>query len=167
MILRAGEKVLTTGRAVSITHSDAAGVLYLTTQRLIFETSRSGLFRAGSTSTLLDLPLAAVSDAHVDRPRIRVRRATAARIRFVTPHGEVDFRVDHPEVWRQYLAAAKRAAPPPERPAPSSVTVSVHLPPAGPAAPAPAPVIRVRCPYCRAVYDEALGRCPGCGARFA
>lgn len=157
MILYRGEKVLTQGPATSITHDKASGLLYLTNYRLVFEVSRPGLLRPGTTSTLLDLPLGQVSDAHVNRPRIRIRFFDSSRLRFQTHRGEVDFVVDHPEVWRQYFADAKRETYPP--PPTSAVTVQVNVPP-----PPPASTIRLRCPYCRTTYDEARGRCPTCGA---
>jgi hypothetical protein len=100
MILQRDEKILTQGPATSLTHAKAQGLLFLTNYRLVFETSRSGLLRPGSTSTLLDLPLDQVSDAHVNRPRLRVRFLDSSRLRFQTHRGEVDFVVDHPEVWR-------------------------------------------------------------------
>lgn len=160
MILHRDEKVLTQGPATSVTHGKASGLLFLTNFRLVFETHRPGLIRPGSTSTLLDLPLDMVSDAHVNRPRLRVRFLDSSRLRFQTHRGEVDFVVDHPEVWHQYFADAKRqmelpsqAAPPP------AIAVHVTVPPSSsPSA------IHLRCPYCRTTYDESRGRCPNCGA---
>ncbi|MGA7861117.1 MAG: hypothetical protein WCB19_04605 [Thermoplasmata archaeon] len=160
MILHRGEKILTQGPATSLTHDKATGLLFLTNYRLVFEASRSGLLRPGSTSTLLDLPLEQVSDAHVNRPRLRIRFLDSSRLRFQTHRGEVDFVVDHPEVWRQYFADAKRETyPPSHSPAAPAITVHVNVPPAPPAS-----TIHIRCPYCRTTYDEARGRCPTCGA---
>jgi hypothetical protein len=160
MILLRDEKVLTQGPATSLTHDKAQGLLFLTNYRLVFEASRPGLLRAGSTSTLLDLPLDQVSDAHVSRPRLRIRFLDSSRLRFQTHRGEVDFVVDHPEIWRQYFADAKRESYPASRsPPPPAVTVHVNIP----AAP-PASTIYLRCPYCRTTYDETRGRCPTCGA---
>lgn len=158
MILLRGEKVLTQGPATSLTHDKASGLLFLTNYRLVFETHRPGLLRPGSTSTLLDLPLDQVSDAHVNRPRLRIRFIDSSRLRFETHRGEVDFVVDHPEVWRQYFADAKRETAPPS-PYPPAVVVQVTVPPSP-----PAPSIHVRCPYCRTTYEESRGRCPTCGA---
>jgi hypothetical protein len=160
MILHRGEKILTQGPATSITHDKAPGLLFLTNYRLVFETTRPGILRAGSTSTLLDLPLDQVSDAHVNRPRLRVRFLDSSRLRFQTHRGEVDFVVDHPEIWRQYFADAKREMDLPSRaPPPPAIAVHVTVPPAPPAT-----TIHIRCPYCRSTYDEARGRCPTCGA---
>jgi DNA-binding transcriptional LysR family regulator len=160
MILQRDEKILTQGPATSLTHDKAPGLLFLTNYRLVFETSRSGLLRAGSTSTLLDLPLDLVSDAHVNRPRLRVRFLDSSRLRFQTHRGEVDFVVDHPEVWRQYFADAKRETYPASlAPHSPTVTVQVNVPPSPPAS-----AIHIRCPYCRTTYDESRGRCPNCGA---
>ncbi|MCI4347512.1 MAG: hypothetical protein L3J97_02695 [Thermoplasmata archaeon] len=160
MILLRDEKILTQGAATSLTHDKAAGLLFLTNYRLVFEANRPGLFRPGSTSTLLDLPLEQVSDAHVSRPRLRVRFLDSSRLRFQTHRGEVDFVVDHPEVWRQYFADAKRTAYPPSYTSgPPTISVQVHVPPAP-----PSPPIHIRCAYCRTAYDESLGRCPNCGA---
>jgi len=159
MILQRGEKILTQGPATSLTHDKASGLLFLTNYRLVFEATRSGLLRPGSTSTLLDLPLEQVSDAHVNRPRIRIRFLDSSLLRFQTHRGEVDFVVDHPEVWRQYFADAKREAyPPSHAPVPPTVSVQVNVPPAPPS------TIHIRCPYCRTAYDETRGRCPNCGA---
>jgi hypothetical protein len=160
LILHRGEKILTQGPATSITHGKASGLLFLTNYRLVFETSRWGLIRAGSTSTILDLPLDQVSDAHVNRPRLRIRFLDASRLRFQTHRGEVDFVVDHPEVWHQHFADAKREMDLASRiPPPPAIAVHVNLPPAPPAT-----TIHIRCPYCRTTYDEARGRCPTCGA---
>lgn len=160
MILHRGEKVLTQGPATSLTHQKTSGLLFLTNYRLVFEVTRSGLIRAGSTSTLLDLPLDMISDAHVNRPRLRIRFLDSSRLRFQTHRGEVDFVVDHPEVWRQFFAGAKRDTPPPTLGGgPPPITVQVHVPPS-PAS----PTVLMRCPYCRSTYDESRGRCPTCGA---
>lgn len=160
MILHRGEQVLTQGPATSLTHDKASGTLYLTSHRLVFETTRPGILRPGSTATVLDLPLDLVSDAHVDRPRLRVRFLDSSRLRFETHRGGVDFVVDHPEVWRQYFAQVKRERDPPFHPSGApALSVQVHVP----AAP-PAPAVHLRCPYCRTVYDERKGRCPSCGA---
>ena len=160
MILQRDEKILTQGPATSLTHGKASGLLFLTNYRIVFETSRPGLIRAGTTSTLLDLPLDVVSDAHVSRPRLRVRFLDSSRLRFQTHRGEVDFVVDHPEVWRQYFADAKRERYPPSHvPAPPPVSVHITVPPSPPAT-----AIHIRCPYCRSTYDERRGRCPTCGA---
>jgi len=160
MILHRGEKVLTQGPATSLTHQKATGLLFLTNYRLVFESTRPGLIRAGSTSTLLDLPLDMVADAHVNRPRLRIRFLDSSRLRFQTHRGEVDFVVDHPEIWRQYFAEAKRETYPASAVASTPpITVQVHLPPSP-----PGPTVLFRCPYCRTTYDEARGRCPNCGA---
>lgn len=160
MILLRDERILTQGPATSLTHAKASGLLFLTNYRLVFEISRSGLLRPGATSTLLDLPLDQVSDAHVSRPRLRIRFLDSSRLRFQTHRGEVDFVVDHPEVWRQYFADAKRQTYPPSHAARApAVTVQVNVPPAPPAS-----TVYLRCPYCRATYDETKGRCPMCGA---
>jgi len=134
VILQRDEKILTQGPATSLTHGKASGLLFLTNYRIVFETSRPGLIRAGTTSTLLDLPLDVVSDAHVSRPRLRVRFLDSSRLRFQTHRGEVDFVVDHPEVWRQYFADAKRERYPPSHvPAPPPVSVHITVPPSPPA----------------------------------
>jgi hypothetical protein len=161
MILLRGEKILTQGPATSLTHGKAPGLLFLTNYRLVFETTTgTGLLRAGSTSTLLDLPLDQISDAHVNRPRLRIRFLDSSRLRFHTHRGEVDFAVDHPEVWRQYFADVKRESyPPSQGPAPPVISVQVNVPPAPSES-----TIHLRCPYCRTTYDEARGRCPTCGA---
>jgi hypothetical protein len=116
-----------------------------------------GLRRPGTTSTLLDLPLERVSDAHVNRPRLRIRFLDASRLRFQTRRGEVDFVVDHPEIWRPFFVDAKRKMDP--TPHPATVAVHVNLPP-----PPPTPAIHVRSRYGGTPYDEHLGRCPRCGA---
>jgi hypothetical protein len=159
LILQRGEKILTQGPATSLTHDKATGLLFLTNYRLVFEATRSGLLRPGSTSTLLDLPLDQVSDAHVNRPRLRIRFLDSSRLRFQTHRGEVDFVVDHPEIWRQYFADVKRETYPPPNTPPPAVSVQVNVPPAPPAS-----RIYLRCPYCRTTYDETRGRCPTCGA---
>ena len=160
MILHRDEKILTQGPATSLTHDKATGLLFLTNYRLVFEASSPGLLRAGSPSTLLDLPLQEVSDAHVTRPLIRIRFLDSSRLRFQTHRGEVDFVVDHPEIWRQYFADAKRESYlPSQTPPPPTISVQVHVPPAP-----SAPPIHIRCPYCRTAYNESLGRCPNCGA---
>jgi len=160
VILLRAERILTQGPATSLTHDKAMGLLFLTNYRLVFEANRPGLLRAGSTSTLLDLPLDQVSDVHVSRPRLRIRFLASSRLRFQTHRGEVDFVVDHPEVWRRYFADAKRETLPASlTPGASPVTIQVNLPPAPPPA-----TIHLRCPYCRTTYDEARGRCPTCGA---
>jgi hypothetical protein len=108
MILHRGENVLTQGPATCLTQDKTSGPLFLTNYRLVLEANRAGLLRPGPTSTLLDLPLDPVSDAHVDRPRLRIRFLDSSRLRFQTHRGEVDFVVDHPEIWRKYFADLKR-----------------------------------------------------------
>jgi hypothetical protein len=160
MILLRDERILTQGAATSLTHGKASGLLFLTNYRLVFEATRPGLLRPGATSTLLDLPLDLVSDAHVNRPRLRIRFLDASRLRFQTHRGEVDFVVEHPEIWRQYFADAKRTNyPPAHGPVAPAVTVQVNVPPVPPAS-----TVYLRCLYCRTTYEETRGRCPTCGA---
>ena len=164
MILLPGESILTQGEATLLDNGTRGGQLFLTDRRLVFEARASGLLRAGSTSTVLDFPIDSIRDAHVNRPRLGIPLITSSTLRFETVHGPKDFRVDHPEIWRRYLVRAKTtrasAGPAPRAP---DVVVNVHVPPAPPAR---APVVKVRCPYCKTVYDESLGKCPRCGARF-
>jgi hypothetical protein len=46
------------------------------------------------------------------------------------------------------------------------VVVNVHQAPPPPPPPPPPPQIMRRCRYCEAVYPEAKGKCPSCGAKF-
>ncbi len=141
------------------------GLLFLTTHRLLFEGRMTDgrltqALRGPRLSTLLDVPLRQISNAHVDprligRPTLRVDLQGHAR----------SFRVVDAASWYSSISVAKRQAGPPSSwpGQPSPVVVHVQTPPAPPPPPA---TVRARCPYCKTVYDEAVGNCPSCGSRF-
>lgn len=142
------------------------GLLLLTNQRLLFEGRLTEgfltqAFRGPRMATLLDAPLHQVSNAHLDRrllgrPSLRVDLLGKFRT----------FRVSDAGAWFTAIAAAKQQADHPSSwtGQPSPVVLQVQAPPPPP--PPPPAVVRVRCPYCRTVYDEAAGKCPSCGSPF-
>ncbi len=129
------------------------GVLYLTTERLVFESPRSrGVVRdlvgGRDVDRVLDLPLAELHN-------VAVRRGRWSRPRLVLDLGGHREVVDllAPEEWSAAIGEARRghAAEPAGVPA----AVVPH---------ATRTVVKVRCRYCGGLADEAHNRCPSCGA---
>ncbi len=154
MLLHAGESRLRSAYAVlegdSPEHAQGPGVLYLTTQRLVFETSHPrgaarALARARESRTVLDASLAQVRNVEVRRPRLgRERLVVELTV------GRPAFDVLDPDSWAAAIALAKRSAPSPEGPFTTRIIERQ--------------VVKVRCRYCGSLGNEVDGRCPTCGA---
>ncbi len=157
MLLRPAESILRSAYAVEEASRESStgrgpGVLYLTNQRLVFESHVSrGVVRdlvgGREARTLLDVSL------H-DLQNISVRRGRLGRPRLVVelPRGRPAFDVLEPAGWANAIAEARR-----------------ELPPAFPAAPTivrtvEREVVKIRCRYCGQLGNEVNGRCPSCGA---
>jgi len=128
-----------------------AGVLYLTTERIVFEAPRSrGVVRdlvgGPDVDRLIDVPLGAVRN-------VTVRAGRWAHPRLVLdvegPRAALD--VLEPEAWSSAIADAHRRAG-------SSPGVA-----SSDRATAGLPVVKVRCRYCGSLAGEADRRCPSCG----
>lgn len=157
MLLHPAESVLRSAYAVLERSGSGesireAGVLYLTNQRLVFESpERRGVVRdfvgGREVSLLLDVKLA-------DLRNVSVRRGRWARPRLVLElsSGRPVFDVLDPAEWTTSVAQAKHGLPPPRGHG------SAGSPDPGP------PVVKVRCRYCGSLGNEGLNRCPSCGA---
>jgi hypothetical protein len=157
MLLGHGENVLRSAYAVA-SRGDGSdgppkgpGVLYVTTQRIVFEAPvariRIGRRTPGETEMQLDVSLHELKN-------VAVRRGRIGRPRLVLelPHGRPSFDVLEPEAWTGTIAQAKRALPPPTGLGWSSVHTIERQ------------VVKVRCRFCGALGNEVDGRCPSCGA---
>lgn len=154
MLLHPGESRLRSAYAVlEVDHPRGArgpGVLYLTTQRLVFESAVArglveGLVRGRETMTVMDMPL-----SHVRNALVRRSRLAAPRLVVELPVGRPAFDVLAPDDWVAAIAAAKRIGPPLTAP---PVTHWIER-----------QVVKVRCRYCGSLGNEIAGRCPTCGA---
>ncbi|HYA10401.1 MAG TPA: hypothetical protein VEH10_01835 [Thermoplasmata archaeon] len=159
MLLGAHETVLRSAYAVVASGTGGGprrrpGVLYLTSERVVFEAPASrGIVRdlvAGrETEILVDEPLARLRN-------VSVRKGRWARPRLVVDRGEhrAAFDVLEPEEWVVAIAEARRRAE------------LVHEAARGALAPPGRSVVKVRCRYCGGLGDETSDRCPSCGAPF-
>lgn len=159
MLLGARETVVRSAYAVLETGAGErsrrrAGVLYLTTERLVFESPDSrGLVRdlvgGRDVSAVVDEPLARLRN-------LSVRRGRFGRTRLVVdaPDGRSAYDVLEPDAWVLAIADARRAAE-------LSVGTGRSLP-----AHSVATVVKVRCRYCGGLGDETADRCLSCGAPF-
>jgi hypothetical protein len=156
MLLHPGESKLRSAYAVIEGYGPESyqgpGVLYLTTQRLLFESSVSrglvrGLMLGKETVTVLEAPLPQVRNVSVRRGRIG-----AARLQAELTAGRPSFDVLDPEAWVAAIALAKRSMPPPM----STAAFYTHT--------IERQVVKVRCRYCGGLGNEVDGRCPNCGA---
>jgi hypothetical protein len=156
MLLHLGESKLRSSYAVMEGYGPEAyqgpGVLYLTTQRLIFETSVSsglvrGLVYGKETVTVLDAAL-----AHVRNVSVRRGRLGRTRLQVELTAGRPSFDVLDPDAWTSSIALAKRSTPPTV----SGVPVVTHT--------IERQVVKIRCRYCGSLGNEVEGRCPTCGA---
>ncbi|HYA58381.1 MAG TPA: hypothetical protein VEH57_08005 [Thermoplasmata archaeon] len=157
MLLNHGESLLQSAYAVlentePPSSAHGPGVLYLTTHRLVFESSVSSgrvrdFVRGREPRIVLEASLLSVRDA-------RVRRGRLGKPRFVVDLGgsRPAFDVLDPDGWCSALAQAKRALPLPTPPgAPATYTIERQ-------------VVKVRCRFCGSLGNEVDGRCPSCGA---
>jgi Zn finger protein HypA/HybF involved in hydrogenase expression len=154
MLLHAGESRLRSAYAVlegdSPEHAQGPGVLYLTTQRLVFETAHPKgpmrrLVQGHESRTVLDASLGMVRNVEVRRPRIgRERLLVELTI------GRPAFDVLDPDAWAAAIALAKRSQPV------AGAPYSTHV--------IERQVVKIRCRYCGALGNEVDGRCPTCGA---
>jgi hypothetical protein len=159
MLLGAHETVVRSAYAVLETRTHESrrrrpGVLYLTTERLVFE-------GPGSRGVVRDLVVGRDVEILVDESLARLRNVSVRRGRFSRERLVVD-RVEHravfdvlePEAWAVAIAEARRHA--------ELAAGSAH----GAAPQASRTVVKVRCRYCGGLGDEASDRCPSCGAPF-
>ena len=156
MLLHSGESKLRSSYAVIEGYGPESyrgpGVLYLTTQRLIFESSVSsglvrGLMLGRETVTVLETPLGHVRNASVRRGRLG-----RARLQLELTVGRPSFDVLDPEAWTAAIATAKQSMPPPA----VGGAVTMHT--------IERQVVKIRCRYCGSLGNEVDGRCPTCGA---
>jgi hypothetical protein len=156
MLLHPGESKLRSSYAVIENYGPESyrgpGVLYLTTLRLLFESSVStgvvrGLVRGRDTVTVLEAPL-----THVRNALVRKGRLGRPRLQIELTAGRPAFDVLDPEAWMAAIATAKHASPP----APAAGPVAVHT--------IERQVVKIRCRYCGSLGNEIDGRCPTCGA---
>ncbi|MGI0154700.1 MAG: hypothetical protein ACREDE_00975 [Thermoplasmata archaeon] len=156
MLVHPGESKLRSAYAVMDGYGPSAyhgpGVLYLTTQRLIFESSASpglvrGLVQGREVVTVLDAPL-----VHVRNVTVRRGRVGRVRMQVELTAGRPSFDVLDPDAWIAAIALAKRSAPPPAS-GPPVVLETIER-----------QVVKVRCRYCGGLGNEVDGRCPNCGA---
>ena len=159
MLLGARETVLRSAYAVLEPRREAGtarrpGVLYLTTERLVFEAPGSrGLVRdlvgGREVEMLIDEPLAKLRN-------VSLRRGRWSRARLVVDgsEGRVVLDVLEPEAWTVAISDARRRA---------------ELATQGPHGASSVPertVVKIRCRYCRGLAEEGSERCPSCGAPF-
>jgi hypothetical protein len=156
MLLHPGESKLRSSYAVLEGFGPSAnqgpGVLYLTTHRLLFESSVSrglvhGLVYGKETVTVLEVPLSYVRNVTVRRGRLG-----AARLLVELRAARPSFDVLDPEAWTAAIALAKRSMPSPY----ANFPVFTHT--------IERQVVKVRCRYCGVLGNEVEGRCPTCGA---
>jgi len=156
MLLHAGESKLRSSYAVIEGFGPAAyqgpGVLYLTTQRVIFESNVSGglvrgIVRGKETVTVLEVPLSHVRNASVRRGRLG-----RPWLQLELTAGRPSFDVLDPDAWTAAIAVAKHALPAPGSMGP----VTLHT--------IERQVVKIRCRYCGTLGNEVDGRCPTCGA---
>ncbi len=156
MLLHPGESKLRSSYAVIEGYGPesyrGAGVLYLTTHRLLFESSVSGGFvrgivRGRDTVTVMEAPL-----THVRNVFVRQGRLGRARLQVELTAGRPAFDVLDPEAWTAAIATAKHSMPPPPAAGPVATYTFERQ------------VVKVRCRYCGTLGNEVDGRCPSCGA---
>lgn len=159
MLLGAHETILRSAYAVLEARSHdrsfrRPGVLYLTTDRLVFEAPSSqgpvrDLVQGREVEIVVEEPLARLRNASV-------RRGRWARPRLIVDRGEhrVVFDVLEPEAWTVAIADARRR--------------SELLRETAAAAPSRTgqAVVKVRCRYCGGLGDEDANACPSCGAPY-
>jgi hypothetical protein len=123
------------------------GTVYLTTYRLVVETTPGGFLQTGHAETLLDLPLRDVGNVSVG---LVLRRARYIVLEF--PAGRLRLDVVDPAAWREALSKTKAAAPHPQAMRTSGThTIERH-------------VVKIRCRHCGTLSNELLSKCPSCGA---
>jgi hypothetical protein len=156
MLLHPGESKLRSSYAVIEGYGPESyqgpGVLYLTTHRLLFESTISaglvqGLVRGRETVTVLEASL-----PHVRNVSVRRGRLGGARLQVELTAGRPAFDVLDPEAWIAAIALAKRSMPPPSA-GPPVFTHTIER-----------QVVKIRCRYCGSLGNEVDGRCPTCGA---
>ena len=156
MLLHPGESKLRSSYAVLEGYGPSAyhgpGVLYLTTQRLIFESSVSrglvhGFVRGKETVTVMEVSLLQVRNAAIRRGRVG-----HDRLQLELTAGRPSFDVLDVDAWRAAIATAKSSMPSPYS-APPGAAYTIER-----------QVVKVRCRYCGTLGNEIDGRCPACGA---
>lgn len=157
MLLGAHETVVRSAYAVlEASASDAPrrrpGVLYLTTERLVFESP-------GSRGVVRDYVGGRDPEILVDEPLSHLRNVSVRRGRVVKPRLVVDraehrvvFDVLDPDGWAVAIADGRHRA---------ELARERSLWSAGAAGPT---VVKVRCRFCGGLAEETSNRCPSCGA---
>jgi hypothetical protein len=168
MLLNADEELVRSDSVEMLSvDGPVRGQLHLTNQRLIFERIVSrGFLRGETVRTTFDVPLGRIANVHIDRPILGRPNITVE----IPTQGSPSFRTPDPEGWRQAIADGRAALPPPGPAAhgPAPVVVNVHLPPAPAPGTGTPPPTYLHCRFCGAlnVASTTPGslRCGGCGA---
>lgn len=158
MLLGAHETVLRSAYAVleggSHDRRRRPGVLYLTTERLVFEGPSSrgvvqDLVKGRAVEILAEARLSSLRD-------VSVRRGRWTRPRLIVDHAghRAAFDVLEPEAWTVAIADARRRAELAREVTGAPVAVLSRS------------VVKVRCRYCGGLGEERSDRCPSCGAPF-
>lgn len=164
MRLYEGERVLRRADAVYARREATLGTLTLTNGRLYFEVHVKTGFRKTSDRPVLEILLDNVQSTQAGEGQDAEGGVGRGLLQVQTPKGIDPFELDRPEDWAEDISNAKLARPPVPGAPRTGPTINVNVTVAAPAG--GVPPIRVRCPYCKSVYDESKGRCPSCGARF-
>ena len=149
MLLSSGEVELRHEHAVPYRWGETTGrgSVYLTSTRLVVESTPPRLLPSGVPTTVLDLPVRSVRNAAVG--------AVRGRPRFVALEVDRDtIRLDvvDPPSWVRAIVEARAALPHPHAPAPVAThTIERHI-------------VKIRCRHCGTLSDERIDKCPSCGA---
>jgi hypothetical protein len=149
VLLNAGESQVRREDVVPYRWEETSGrgTLYLTTFRLILESTSRGLLPGGHVETVFDVPLREVGNVAVG---VVLRRPRYIVLEF--PTGKLRLDVVDPGAWRDAVAKAKASLPHPHAAGPTAThTIERH-------------VVKIRCRHCGTLASELLSRCPSCGA---
>jgi len=111
VLLKPGEQMLNEEKVTMVkggrTHS--GGSLIVTDRRLVYEMAeKGGLFRGGSTTTLVDIHLTKIYNVSESKPLIKIPFVTKNILRVELSDGAVDFAVKDPTNWKTILIQAKQ-----------------------------------------------------------
>jgi hypothetical protein len=137
--------------------TERAGTLTLSNRRIRFTSEFDEWDRPTDPVVLLDESLGSVKQLALRKAESGSNRPTHEGgvedvLSLETRDQAFEFRFEgtEPKEWLDMITKAKA----------SFLATALATPPTS----QPSSLIRVRCSFCHAVYDDALGKCPSCGA---
>lgn len=171
MLLNNGEELILKEKNVTYLRSGRRGTLFLSNQRIYMERievekKMLGLKEERTEHMIALIPLRTISGLTVEKNLL----LKSHFLKVTTAKAVYEFKVENPDTWKERIIMAKKGgASQSQSAAKNAITINVvQQTPTQPIQKevVERQVVKVRCRYCGTLIDEAIGKCPSCGAQL-